>query len=59
MIEVVCSIESSLMQNSSHFGRSYSSIKGKYYNKYTKINWRFTTEKARIKLLRLYPAIEV
>ena len=27
-------------------------------NKNSKINWRFTNEKARIKLLRLYPTIE-
>ena len=28
-------------------------------NKKTKVNWRFTTENARIKLKRLYPSIEV
>jgi len=27
-------------------------------NKNSKINWRFTTEKARIKLLHLYPSID-
>ncbi len=27
-------------------------------NKKATINWRFTTDKARIKLLHLYPSIE-
>ena len=30
----------------------------KLNNKKSTINWRFTTEKARIKLLRLYPSID-
>ncbi len=28
-------------------------------NKNAKVKWQFTTEKARIKLFRLYPTIEV
>jgi len=28
-------------------------------NRESIINWRFTTEKARIKLLHLYPTVEV
>ena len=28
-------------------------------NKNVKVNWQFTTEDARIKLLRLYPTLQV
>jgi len=28
-------------------------------NKNAKVNWQFTTEDARIKLLRLYPTLQV